>query len=106
MCLGDGGGDREVPATTTPAALRAPRELGYRGGQTGPVVDHLDPRTDARRPPPDLHDPAAVLDGIGDQVAGRLGQPKPVAPHASRAARPPQAQFRPALPGAGSPAFD
>ncbi|MEA2146441.1 MAG: hypothetical protein QOG59_2028 [Solirubrobacteraceae bacterium] len=73
-------GDRQPPPPPSPAGPSAASQVGHRGRQTRAVVADLEAHrlTDTARPQRDR--PAAVLDGVGEQVAQRLSDPDPRAP--------------------------
>src|SRR5579884_1233273 len=93
-------------AAVTPGPARAPGQLVQRGGQSRPLVGHLDPHLGALRPPPRLDAPPAVLDRVGEQIAHRLGETDRVGADERRRARPGERELAAALRGRRAPRLD
>jgi hypothetical protein len=78
--LGDRRGDRQAVAVGAAGPPAPPAQIRHWRRQAPAVVGDLGPD---QAPAPGhvyLDAPAAVLDGVGQQVADRLRQPSPVPP--------------------------
>jgi hypothetical protein len=81
VAAGHVGGDGQPAPAAAAAGPRARRELADRRGQAGALVRDLDTDAAARAARAHLHLAPRVLEGVGDEVADRLGEAQAIAAH-------------------------